>query len=100
MIFLVVGYSFLIAAFVGWLIRSGWRKEEAFARERQEWARERGELLTRIQAPQAAPFMFEADPKDAENDMPTLPGFTMDEEELERAKQELEEAGYSEGPVG
>lgn len=73
----------------------------AFAEERREWARERRDLNNRIQIPEAAPFMDEEEgPEDRRDDRPTLPEFTMDEAELERARRELANAGYEEGPVG
>lgn len=63
--------------------------------------RERRDLLNRIQVPQAAPFLTEGTEEGrSADDLPTLPEFTMDEVELDRAKQELAELGYSEGPVG
>lgn len=92
-------------ALVAYIVWSTWavdrdRKAErtAFAEERQQWVRERRDLNTRIQMPQAAPFLLEEDgPSD--DDMPVMPEFAVDEAELERAKLALEEAGYSEGPV-
>jgi hypothetical protein len=69
-----------------------------FSSEREIWVRERRDLNNRIQIPEAAPFMADEDGS-SEDDLPTLPGFTMNEEERERAMQELEEVGYSEGPV-
>jgi hypothetical protein len=71
----------------------------AFTLEREVWMRERRDLLNRIQVPEAAPYMTNDDgPSD--DDLPTLPEFEVDAVELERAKAALEEAGYSEGPVG
>lgn len=89
----------LLAALVFWQFYLAIVEREKFADERREWQQERAELLTRIQAPEAAPFLFEAKPEDAENDLPLPPDFTVDSEELERAQQELESVGYSDGPA-
>lgn len=70
------------------------REQEAFIAERETWGRERRDLLNRIQVPEAAPFM-----DDGSNDLPTLPEMTLNEEEVEQARQALEDVGYSEGPV-
>lgn len=99
MIFLVAGCVMALIAVIAWQSYERIIERDKFAHERQQWTEERRELLSRIQAPEAAPFMFETKPEDAEDDLPTLPGFTMSEEELEQAREALEEAGYSEGPV-
>jgi hypothetical protein len=70
-----------------------------FAEERQQWVEERRDLNNRIQVPEAAPFLFEQGADDGENDLPVMPDFALDEESLERAKQELAEAGYEQGPA-
>jgi hypothetical protein len=91
-----------LLAFVAWrerdrsIERAAERK--SFNEERGIWIRERRDLNNRIQVPQAAPFMDTGDgPSD--NDLPLLPDFTIDEAELERAKAELNEMGYAEGPA-
>lgn len=76
-------------------------EREAFASERREWVRERRDLNNRIQIPEAAPFM-EDDPEqpgDREDDLPVLPAGTVDEEQLDRAREALAEVGYDEGPA-
>lgn len=70
-----------------------------FAEERQIWITERRDLNNRIQIPEAAPFLAEDEPGDSSDDLPILPEFAIDEEEMEKAKRELDRAGYSEGPV-
>lgn len=71
-----------------------------FATERQQWVRERRDLNTRIQAPQAAPYLLEDQDETAgDDDLPILPEFTMDEAALDRAKAELLSAGYESGPA-
>lgn len=75
------------------------RERNAFAAERREWAKERRELNTRIQAPEAAPYMYDGQEDSSEDDLPILPEFTVDEAELERARAELAEVGYEEGPA-
>jgi len=75
-------------------------RERDFRTERVEWIRERGELLSRIQAPEAAPFLFEADEKDAENDLPLPPTSEFDPHEVEKAREHLVEVGYEESGTG
>lgn len=99
MIFLVAGCFLVLAGVIAWQARSADKERQAFAQERREWAAEREQLNTRIQAPEAAPFMFEEDAETREDDLPTLPEITMSDEELEQAKKALEEVGYSSGPV-
>lgn len=99
-IFLVAGCFFVLSCVIAWQAYAAILRDDKFDRERRQWAEERGELLTRIQAPQAAPFMFESKLEDAENDLPLPPEFTIDEEELERAKDELARVGFEDGPVG
>lgn len=77
---------------------AAWQQQQFGLREKG-WDEERGRLLNRIQVPEAAPFLNEQIEDSGENDMPVLPEFTMDAEELRKAKEELEAAGYSEGPV-
>lgn len=100
MIYLTAGCVALLAFLVVWQSYA-WAKERtdllaSFAAEREIWVRERRDLNNRIQVPEAAPYLTE---DNGENDLPVLPEFEMDSAELERAKRELEEAGYSEGPV-
>lgn len=71
----------------------------AFALERKAWVNERRDLNNRIQIPEAAPYMAEDEPGADVNDLPTLPEFTVDEEEMERAQRELEQVGYTDGPA-
>jgi hypothetical protein len=85
--FLVVWQSYVFA-----------QEREEFAAERQQWVRERRDLNNRIQIPDAAPYLAEAD-SGSEDDLPVLPEFEMDSDALERAKAELEAAGYEEGPA-
>lgn len=77
------------------------RAERAeLAAEREQWRIERRDLNNRIQIPEAAPFMEDAErPGDGEDDLPVLPASTVDEAALERAREELAEVGYDEGPV-
>lgn len=94
----------VVLVFVTWAQSFWWeqarsRERLAFDAEREKWRVERSELLTRIQAPQAAPFMFESEPEDAENDLPLPPEFLADAEELEKAQRALTELGYDEGPA-
>jgi hypothetical protein len=104
---LIIELAVLLAAFVylAWREREFRREREAeraeFAAERREWRAERRDLNNRIQVPEAAPFMEEEPdrPEDAEDDLPVLPAGTVDEASLERAREELEAVGYSEGPV-
>jgi hypothetical protein len=70
-----------------------------FTLEREVWMRERRDLNNRIQVPEAAPYMTNDDGPSGD-DLPTLPEFELDEADLEKARVALEEAGYSEGPVG
>lgn len=71
----------------------------AFETERLAWVKERRDLNNRIQVPDAAPYLTEDDPDAGRDDLPTLPEFAVNEEELERAKAELAAAGYESGPV-
>lgn len=89
--------ALLLLAYIAWQERGFERERQAFREEREAWVRERRDLLNRIQIPEAAPFIAE---EPSEHDLPTLPEFTMDQSELERAKQELADLGYQEGPVG
>lgn len=94
--------SVALFAYVVWQAHSISRERERllseFAAEREIWVRERRDLNNRIQVPEAAAFMVEEDgPSD--DDLPVLPEFTVDAEEFERAKAELEAVGYSEGPA-
>lgn len=73
------------------------QREEAFKEERLIWIRERRDLLNRIQVPEAAPFM-EPEEGQSPDDLPTLPEFTLDEAELEKAKEHLASVGYESGP--
>lgn len=75
------------------------KREQAFSEERQVWVRERRDLNNRIQVPEAAPYLADDEPGADRDDLPVLPEFTVDPEEMERAKQTLEQAGYSDGPA-
>lgn len=70
----------------------------AFASEREAWAQERQDLYNRIQIPEAAPFM-EIGAAPSVDDLPVLPDFTVDSDELQMAKAELEKMGYESGPA-
>src|SRR5882672_280554 len=63
--------------------------------ERKAWVKERRDLNNRIQIPEAAPYLADDEPGADRDDLPVLPEFTVDPEEMERAKQTLEQAGYS-----
>lgn len=83
-------------------IRHGAERERllcAFDAERHAWVKERRDLNNRIQVPESAPYLAEDDPDAGRDDLPTLPDFAVNEEELERAKAELAAAGYESGPV-
>lgn len=90
----------LLLAYAAWKERCFESEREAFAREREVWVRERRDLLNRIQVPEAAPFLSEADTGPSEDDLPLLPTQTLTEDEMEAAKQALADVGYTDGPVG
>jgi hypothetical protein len=101
----LISLSLICVALLGVLVwltgnhsEEGKEREKMFTAEREAWVRERRDLNTRIQMPQAAPFLLEEEGP-SNDDMPVMPEFVVDEAELERARLELEEAGYSEGPV-
>lgn len=73
------------------------RMLKAFNEERGIWIRERRDLNNRIQVPESAPFMPTDGP--SEDDLPRLPEFAVDEDELEQARRHLEEVGYESGPA-
>lgn len=102
MIYLAIALAALIALFA-WVVystdRERRRREEAFARERGVWVRERRDLNNRIQIPQAAPFIAEAEEEPDPNDLPLPPEFAVDQGELEQAMKELEAVGYEDGPA-
>lgn len=98
MIFLVAGCFLLLAGLIAWQFYSAVVERDKFATEREGWRAERSELLSRIQVPAAAPFLFEPDAKDADNDLPVLPPIA-DAEALEHAQRELESVGYEDGPA-
>lgn len=99
MIFLVAGSLLMFAWIVAWQAYTAILERGKFEQERQRWTEERRELLTRIQAPEAASFMFETTPEDAENDLPLPPTSEFDPQEVEKAREHLAEVGYSDGPV-
>jgi hypothetical protein len=98
-IFLVAGCFALLAGVIAWQSYAAVVERDKFTQERQEWATERRDLNNRIQVPEAAPFLFEAKPEDAEDDLPLPPEFVADAEELEKAQRALAEVGYDEGPA-
>lgn len=87
-------------AYLAWKDGRFDKEREAFAREREVWVRERRDLLNRIQVPEAAPYLSEADTGPSEDDLPLLPTQTLTEDEMEAARDALNEVGYAEGPVG
>lgn len=94
-----VSWLFLIVLHVS-STRERTTREASFSTEREIWVRERRDLNNRIQVPEAAPYLAEEDnPAAAKDDLPVLPEFTVDEEELERAQRELAAAGYEDGPA-
>lgn len=102
MLYLALSHAVLLVALI-WLLRSqrAERTElrQAFEDERAAWRAERRDLNNRIQVPEAAPYMDEEFTKPNENDLPLAPSFTLNEDELRRAREELEAVGYDEGPV-
>ena len=98
MIFLVAGCFVLLAAVIAWQAYAADKERAQFASERAQWTQERKELLTRIQAPEAASFMFEDSPEDAKDDLPLMPTAEFDPQEVEKAREHLAEVGYDEGP--
>jgi len=97
----VLSLTFLGAVVFIYLRSETERREllERFNEERLHWMRERRDLNNRIQVPEAAPYLAEDEPGADVNDLPTLPEFAVDEEEMERAKRELEQVGYTDGPA-
>lgn len=100
MIFLVAGCFVLLAGVIAWQAWAADKQGAQFASERSQWAQERKELLTRIQAPEAASFMFEESPEDAKDDLPLLPTAEFDPQEVEKAREHLVDVGYEESGTG